>query len=130
MRLLTLFALIASSLWATSVSAKTFLIYSVTQDLPMGVEGQILKKNFYVNMGAGQGVKKGTVLDVFRVTSMPNPYDQRKRVNHKIKIGELKVINASDEGSIAVLKGLEEEDVPVLEVNHFMVGDQVSVNVD
>ncbi len=130
MRLLFLILVLTCALWASAVSGKTFLIYSVAQDLNMGIEGQVLKKNFYVNMGTGQGVKKGTLLDVFRVISVLNPYDNRKRVIHKVKIGELKVLNATEEGSIAVMKKMEDEDVPVLELDQFMVGDMVAVNVD
>ena len=130
MRYLLLSMIVTSALWAPSVSAKTFLIYSVAQDLPMGTENQVIKKNFYVNMGKTQGVKKGTVLDVFRVVSVLNPYDNRKRMNHKVKIGELKVLHSNDEGAIANFHKMEEEDMPVLELDQFIVGDLVAVNTD
>lgn len=130
MRYLLLTILVTSALWAPSISAKTFLIYSVAQDLPMGTENQVIKKNFYVNMGSAQGVKKGTVLNVFRVVSVLNPYDNRKRMNHRVKIGELKVLHSNDEGAIANFHKMEDEDLPVLELDQFIVGDLVAVNTD
>lgn len=96
----------------------------------MGVEGQVIKKNFYVNIGSSQGVKKGTVLDVFRVVSILNPYDNRKRINHKVKIGELKVLHANEEGAITTQLAMEEKDMPVLDLDQFIVGDHVAVNTD
>ncbi len=107
--------------------ARSYLIYSVAQDLPMGTDEQVIKKNFYVNMGTGQGLKKGTLLDVFRVISVLDPYDNRKRVNYRVKIGELKVIHTSDEAAITVLHKMK-DDVPVLDLDQFIVGDHVAVS--
>jgi hypothetical protein len=110
--------------------ARSYMIYSVAMDLPMGTDNEVLKKNFYVNVGSKQGVKKGTLLDVFRVISVLDPYDNRKRVNYRVKIGELKVIHSNDEAAISVFHKREEKDLPVLELDQFIVGDHVAVNVD
>ena len=97
----------------------------------MGNEGEVVRKNYYINMGAGQGVKKDSIVDVFRIISVQNPYDNKKRVNYKVKIGELKVVHSSDEASIAMVNGYEKEDVtPIFELPQFMIGDHVSINVD
>jgi hypothetical protein len=117
------------ALHTSNVAARSFMIYSVAQDLPMGTDEQVIKKNFYVNMGAQQGLKKGTRLDVFRVVSVLDPYDNRKRVNYKVKVGELKVIHTNDEAAISVVHKLEEE-VPVLELDQFIVGDHVAVSTN
>ena len=127
--LLSLIALLCA-LHAPAVSARTFMIYSVALDLPMGVDNQVLKKNFYVNMGFKQGVKKGTLLDVFRIVSVLDPYDNRKRINYRVKIGELKVLHSNDEAAITVVHKMEEKDVPVLELDQPIVGDHIAVNVD
>lgn len=123
--LLILSLMIASPTWGRS-----YVIFSMTQDLPMGLENEIIRKNYYINMGAGQGVKKDSVLDVFRIISVQNPYDNKKRVNYKVKIGELKVIHSSDEASIAMVNEYEQEDAPIFELKQFMIGDHVSINVD
>lgn len=117
------------ALHTSNVAARSFMIYSVAQDLPMGTDDQVIKKNFYVNMGSQQGLKKGTRLDVFRVVSVLDPYDNRKRVNYKVKVGELKVIHTNDEAAISVVHKLEEE-VPVLELDQFIVGDHVAVSTN
>ena len=117
--------LISQNLWARS-----YVIFSLAQDLSMGLENEVIRKNYYVNMGKGAGVKKDAILDVFRIISVQNPYDNKKRVNYKVKIGELKVIHASDDAAIATVNEYEKEDVPVFELPQFMIGDHVSINVD
>lgn len=123
---LILFTLLISQ----AVSARSFVIFSMAQDLPMGVENEVVRKNYYVNIGSGQGVKKDSILDVFRIVSVQNPYDNKKRVNYKVKIGELKVLNTTDDAAIAMVSEYEKEDTPIFELNQFMVGDHVSINVD
>jgi hypothetical protein len=110
--------------------ARSYVIFNMAQDLPMGLENEVIRKNYYINMGAGQGVKKDSILDVFRIVSIQNPYDNKKRVNYKVKIGELKVLHTSDEAAIAKVNEYESGEIPILELNQFMIGDHVSINVD
>ena len=74
----------------------------------MGYENQIIRKNFYTNIGSNQGIKKDSILDVFRIISVLNPYDNKQRVNYKVKIGELKVISVAENASITMVEKLEE----------------------
>jgi hypothetical protein len=124
--MLLLFILLLSQ----AVSARSYVIFSMAQDLPMGLDNEVVRKNYYINMGSGQGVKKDSIVDVFRIISVQNPYDNKKRVNYKVKIGELKVLHSSNEAAIAMVNGFEKEDTPIFELNQFMIGDHVSVNVD
>jgi DNA-binding GntR family transcriptional regulator len=118
--------LLTQNLWARS-----YVIFSMNQELNMGVEEKPLRKNYFVNMGSNQGVKKDTVLDVFRIISVQNPYDNKKRVNYKVKIGELKVITSSDEAAIAYLSTyLPKEETPIFDLEQFMVGDHVAIRVN
>lgn len=127
MKLLTLLTtlLLCQSLWA-----KSFVIFSMAQDLPMGVEGEVVRKNYYINMGTGQGIRKDSVVDVFRIISVQNPYDAKSRVNYKVKIGELKIIHSMDNASIAMVNEYEKENTPIFEIPQFMIGDHVAVSVD
>ncbi|MEI8347114.1 MAG: hypothetical protein WCG27_06590 [Pseudomonadota bacterium] len=110
--------------------AKDFQIYSVVQNLPMGVENEAIKKNFYINMGSGQGLKTGSTLDVYRIISELDPYESKKRYNHKVKIGELKVIHAEETSAITTLAQFRnDENAPVLDVAAAMIGDVVAVKV-
>lgn len=115
---------------ASMAIAKDYVIYSISQDIPMGVEKEVLRKNFYIDMGKNQGVTKGSVLDVYRVISVLDPYESKKRFNHKVKIGEVKVLHSEDASSIGVLNKLEsDEETPVFEVGKLMIGDVVSAHV-
>ncbi|WPU65562.1 hypothetical protein [Peredibacter starrii] len=127
MKLLTLLTtlLLCQSLWA-----KSFVIFSMAQDLPMGVENEVVRKNYYINMGTGQGIRKDSVVDVFRIISVQNPYDAKSRVNYKVKIGELKIIHSMDNASIAMVNEYEKENTPIFEIPQFMIGDHVAVSVD
>ena len=128
MKVLILLSLL---LFSQSLWARSYVIFSMAQDLPMGHDGEIIRKNYYVNMGISQGVKKDSVLDVFRIVSIQNPYDNKKRVNYKVKIGELKVVHSSEDASIAMVGEYEkEESTPIFELPQFMIGDHVSINVD
>ena len=81
-------------------------------------------------MGKNQGIRKDSVLDVFRIVSVLDPYGGKKRFNHKIKVGELKILHSEETTSIGVLNKMEElEETPVLEVNALMIGDLVNVHV-
>lgn len=125
-----LFILLLTLTLTQSIYARSYVIFSMAQDLPMGTEDEVIRKNYYINMGSGQGIKKDSVLDVFRIISVQNPYDNKKRVNYKVKIGELKVVHASEEASIATVKQYQQEDAPIFELSKFMIGDHVAINVD
>lgn len=125
MKICTLLVLIFFSL---PTFARDFVIFSMAQDLSMGYDNEVIRKNYYVNLGKGQGVNKDSVLDVHRIISVQNPYDNKKRVNYKVKIGELKVVHSSDEASIAMVHKYVEEDT-IFELPTFMIGDHVSISV-
>ncbi len=115
---------------ASMAIAKDYVIYSISQDIPMGVEKEVLRKNFYIDMGKNQGVAKGAVLDVFRVISVLDPYESKKRFNHKIKIGEVKILHSEETSSIGVLNKIESlDETPVFEIGKVMIGDIVTAHV-
>ncbi|MFA6237360.1 MAG: hypothetical protein WC635_08555 [Bacteriovorax sp.] len=115
---------------ASMAIAKDYVIYSISQDIPMGHEKEVLRKNFYIDMGKNQGVAKGSVLDVYRVVSVLDPYESKKRFNHKIKIGEVKVLHSEESSSIGVLHKTEElDETPVFEIGKLMIGDVVTAHV-
>jgi len=115
---------------STKGFSRDHLIYSVAEDIPMGYDNEVNKKNYYVNIGTNQGVESGTILDVYRTISMSNPYDNLKRVNYDVKIGEIKVLHTENEASIGALKTLNTGDTsPMFELNGFIIGDKVTVNL-
>ena len=107
-------------LFSLNSIARDHLIYSVSEEIPMGYENEITKKNFYLNIGSNQGVKQGTILDVYRVISKSNPYENLKRVNYKVKIGEIKVLHSDDEAAIGVLTSLNDSnETPLIHLKGF-----------
>lgn len=117
---------LSSATWARS-----YVIFSMTQDLPMGFENEVIRKNYYINMGASQGIKKDSIVDVFRIISVQNPYNNKNRENYKVKIGELKIIHSSDDSAIAMVNEyVKDEAAPIFEIPQFMIGDHVAVSVD
>lgn len=115
---------------ASMAIAKDYVIYSISQDIPMGYDQEILRKNFYIDMGKNQGVAKGSILDVYRVISVLDPYESKKRFNHKIKIGEVKILHTEDSSSIGILNKIEKADeTPVFEIGKLMIGDLVTAHV-
>lgn len=117
---------------ATSTAlARDHVIYSISHEIPMGYENENLKKNYYMNIGGNQGIKPGTIIDVYRIISNTNPYNDRKRINHKVKIGEISILHADDEASIGKVKSLyNSDDYPLFDIKDFMIGDHVTVNIN
>lgn len=127
---LSVLFMIALTFAAKTAMAKDYVIYSISQDIPMGNKDEIIRKNFYVDMGSNQGIKKGSILDVYRVVSVLDPYESKKRFNHRIKIGEVKILHSEDSSAIGMLNKLEEsEETPVFEVGKMMIGDIVAAKV-
>ena len=106
------------------------MVFSIVQEVSLG-DGDVVRKNFYINMGQNQGVREGILLDVFRVISQVDPYQAKKRYNFKVKVGELQVIHSEDDSAIAVLKSFNlDKKALYLEVEGIMIGDHVAVNID
>ena len=110
--------------------ARDYIIYSIVQDIPMGIQQEVIKKNYYINIGTKQGLDTGATLDVYRTISRLDPYENKQRYNYNVKIGELEVLHAEDEASIAQLGMLRnDKGTPLFEINDFMIGDHVKVQV-
>lgn len=115
----------------SKAASSDFIIYSVVQDLPMGEPGEIVKKNYYINIGQKQGVEKGTVLEVLRQISRQDPYETKKRFQYNVEIGKLKVIHSEQDSAIAILEKINTgAETPLYEIDNFMVGDRVQVDVN
>lgn len=119
-------------LFTASMSfARDYIIYSIVQELPMGEPNEVVKKNYYINMGKQQGVAKGTTLDVYRNISRIDPYATKKRYNYKVKVGQLKVVHTEDNAAIGSLEKIQNaEDDALVEIENLMIGDEVSVHLN
>lgn len=125
--------LLVLTFFSTSLMAENYMIYSISQEFPMGIENEVLKKNYYVNIGSSQGIQSGTQLSVYRLISRTNPFskERQERINYKVKIGELKIIHSEKNHAIAELAANNADSSPTFfEVNSLMIGDHVGVKVD
>ena len=105
------------------------IVFNIAQEVDLSDESRAVK-SFYVNMGRSQGVREGVILNVFRVISRVNPYKTKKYYNFKIKIGELKVLHAESDSSMAILHLQTKNRNPLhVEVDGIMIGDQIAVKV-
>lgn len=119
-----------SALYLNLCAAQSYTVYGVTQNLPMGEKDEVIKKNFFITAGKEQGVYPGTVMDVFRTLFVINGANSMERINHRVKIGELRVIHAENQASVAILENFSKSDKGlVLDFEGFRIGDQVSPKV-
>ena len=122
---------ILTCLITTSLSAQSYIIYNVTQDFPMGNPNEVLRKNYYINMGSNQGIQEGTVLNIYRDILGVYPYKAKKIYQHKVKIGKIRIIHVDEQSSIAKKESFFDTiDDPNLELKDFIVGDYAAVSVE
>lgn len=118
-------------LTASMAFARDYIIYSIVQELPMGEPNELVKKNYYINMGKEQGIDKGATLDVYRTISRVDPYATKKRYNYKVKVGQLKVVHSEDNAAIGAMELIQDgKDDALLEIENLMIGDEVSVHLN
>lgn len=123
--LINLFLICANS----EVFCKDYIIYSVTHSVPMGEPNEQNVKNYFVNLGKQQGLKEGTVLNVYRSITMSDPYETKNKYNYNVKIGEIKILHTEDGSAIALSEKFTNEKV-ALDVQNFMIGDKVEVKLN
>ncbi len=110
------------------VDAGDYFVYSIYKAIDMGSPGEVAPKDFYVNMGSGQGLQAGSTLEVLRKTATYDLNSQKLYKDVVFPIARLKVIHVEDNASIARLeKILPPETTPVISPRAVMVGDQVRI---
>ena len=112
----------------TSITyAGDYKVFGIRTEFPMQ-DGQKLFRDVYVNMGTNQGIKNGSMLDVFRVTTSVDELNQKTGRNISFKIGRLKVIHAETDLAVArVTEMLSPDTTPIGSYTNVMVGDEVEV---
>lgn len=128
---LTTFLLVL--LFTFSTHSKNYFIYSIDHRLPTGENGttQLPEKNFYLNIGTLQGVEEGTILEVRRKVAKNNKFQNNDEYTFHIKVGLLKVIQANENSSIAIIENDNNDKVvPFTEFQAVMLGDEVTIPID
>ena len=126
--LILFFLLVGNSICMGRVGfSQKYKVFHVQIDVPL--DDQTPKKDYYVNMGSNQGIKKGVVLAVYRHIPIPDQYESKIPRSAYVKIASLRVLNSEFDNSIAELIGLEKSR-PLLEVDGVILGDEVQIDLD
>ena len=106
-----------------------FQVYSVIRGLSMGDPNEIIQKDFYVNMGATEGVKEGSLLEVMRRVPTYSQTSEQLYQDVMFPIARIKVIHTEAKASIARLeKMLPVDKTPAISPHAVMVGDVVRLS--
>ncbi len=108
--------------------AADFVVYSVYQSLWLGDPNNIPQKDYYVNIGSGDGVRNGSLLEVVRKISTYDLLSEKLYKDMQFPIAYLKVIHVEGNAAIARLdKFMPADTTPALSNRAVMVGDIVKV---
>ncbi|MCB9084873.1 MAG: hypothetical protein H6624_11045 [Bdellovibrionaceae bacterium] len=120
-------ALAVTSLLMTSSAAYAVSIFEVRKRLPMTNDEQT-HRDFYLNGGVESGLKSGMIVRVTRQVTLYDSYQNKSPGDLVVPVGELKVIFAQKGVSVARLyRVYDRSDLPILEEDFIMVGDEVDV---
>ena len=110
----------------SSARADEFSVYQVFRAIDLGESDQQPPKDIFVNMGTSQGLKKGSVLDVYRKISSFDNLTQKLAGDHLIPVGRVKIIHVDEKTAIArVDKFVSIDQEPGLLPQAVMIGDLV-----
>lgn len=121
-RLLTVTFTFALSKFA---HAEDLRVVDIRRNIPLA-DTEKVYKDFYINAGPAEGMKKGQILTVKRKMSVRDSSGATNVGEIIIPVGELKIIAVYDKVTVARLsKLLERDDLPMLEQTAVMTGDLV-----
>jgi hypothetical protein len=110
-----------------SHAAMDHIVFGMKTEVAMAAN-EVPRKDYYLNIGTNQGVKPGTVLDVFRTVTTTDDINNKSSQNIMFRVAKIKVIHA--EGEIAVgriAEILPPNDVPIGAFPTVVIGDRVAV---
>jgi hypothetical protein len=119
---------ILMSAFSSSALAADHTVYQVYRPIDLGETDVAPPRDVFVSIGTDQGVKKGSVLDVYRKVSSFDNLTQKHMGDHLIPVGRVKVIHADPKNAIARLdKYVSIENEPALLPQAVMIGDVVRI---
>jgi hypothetical protein len=108
--------------------AAEYVVYSTFRAIDMGGSAEPPPKDYYVNMGKAQGVREGTILEVFRRTPTYDLLTEKLYKDVTFPIARLRVIHAENAAAIARLdKPLPAANTPSAAPVTPMMGDLVQI---
>lgn len=110
-----------------SHGAMEHIVFGMKTEIAMA-EKEVPRRDYYMSIGANQGVKVGTVLEVFRNVTTTDDINNRTAKNINFKIATLKVIHAEADISVGRIQAmLPAAEVPIGSFPTVVVGDEVAV---
>ncbi|MBI3535415.1 MAG: hypothetical protein HY072_08050 [Deltaproteobacteria bacterium] len=105
--------------------SEDFVVYNVQKALSFGND-EVLEKDYFINMGHQNGLRVGSILDVYRKISSYDVRTEKLYLNVTFPFARLKVIHVENQLAIARLeKFLPPEKTPVFFPPGVMAGDIV-----
>jgi len=101
-------------------------VYQVYRGIDLGVSEKAPPQDIFISLGSDNGVKKGSVLDVYRRISSFDNLTQKHMGDHMIPVGKIKIIHVDAKTAIARADrfvSIDEE--PALLPQAVMIGDVV-----
>jgi len=121
------FFLFLSVLFVPTLASAEFQVYGIRSDFLLD-EAQTKFRDVYVNIGTTQGVKVGSMLDVYRVITPVDEINQRTAKNVSFKFAKMKIIHADGDSSVArVTQFYPAESTPMSSYTNVIVGDRVEI---
>ena len=126
---LTLSILLSIVTLPNSGRAAEFTVYSVYQHLDLGNENEKPQRDYYINMGTDQGVRKGSSVTVIKKVATYDAVSEKLYKEMAFPFARMKIIHAEPNLSVArVEKFLPVENVPAVNPQAVMVGDIVRLS--
>lgn len=111
----------------TKAHATDFFVTAVIRDFPMKA-GEVLYKDFYINAGTSNGLRKGLVIEAARKLAHYDNINSKLSGDTQVKIAKLKIIHVDKTSAIArLVKMYEKESTPLAGYDSVMIGDQIEV---
>lgn len=120
-------SLLVSILICSLVHGEEARVVDVRRNIPLSDTDKIYK-DFYINAGSGDGMKKGQTLVATRKINIRDASGATNIGEIVVPVGELKIIAVYERVTVArQLKLLEREELPMLEQIGIMSGDIVEL---
>lgn len=105
------------------IRANELKVVDVRRNIPLRDEDPVYR-DFYINGGAGSGLKPNLVVTAVRKTTIRDPSGMQALGEMNVPVGQLRVIFVQDNIAVArEFKSLSRDDLPMLEQIGIMSGD-------
>lgn len=124
----TAVSVLALGVLAPGTLAGEFFVTSVIREIPMKSD-DVVFKDFYINAGSNNGLRKGIYLDAIRKLTTYDNLNSKMLGETSVRIARLRLIHVDKNFSIARLVNMYDKTrTPISGYDSVMVGDLVEVS--